>query len=104
MNKITIVSKLMITGIVIFILDIVLNPENICRETSGFNWLFLIAPLLELIILVSMVCFMILKRTKSHKLNNWLKIAIVLVMTYMMSEAGISKFLRYTTTIQSKIN
>ena len=96
----------MIISIGVVILAIIFNPENICRKASGFNWLFLVAPFFEIIILVTMFFLVIFegKNKKSNNLDNWLKIAIVLVITYMITDAGICAFIRYSTKKIQKQN
>jgi Mn2+/Fe2+ NRAMP family transporter len=81
----------------VLLLAVILDPENICRKTPGYNWLFLIAPSIEILISVSMIFLVINKSNKSQKLENYLKVVIVLVITYMIVDAGISSYLRYST-------
>jgi Mn2+/Fe2+ NRAMP family transporter len=87
----------MFIAIGVLLLAVILDPENICRKTSGYNWLFLIAPSIEILISVSMVFLVIRKSNKSQKIKNWLKVVIVLVITYMITDEGISDYLRYST-------
>jgi len=97
MKRNTIMTRLMFISMGVLLLAVILDPENICRETPGYNWLFLIAPSIEILISVSMIFLVISKSNKSQKLENYLKVVIVLVITYMIVDAGISSYLRYST-------